>query len=459
MSRPASRGISAFVLIVLGQFFSLIGSSLTGFALAVWVYQTTGSVTGLALISLCSVLPVIVLSPVAGALVDRWDRRWTMIFSDSGAGLATLLLALLLFLDQLQIWHIYALVAFSSACSAFQRPAYAASIPLLVPKEQLGRANGLVQAGQAVGQVISPVLAGSLILAIGLYGIILIDCVSFLFAVLMLLLVRIPRPEASAENNAARQTLRQDMAYGWNYIATRSGLLALVLVSAAANFLVAMVSVLVMPLVLSVGSAAALGTVLSMGGVGMLAGVATMSIWGGPKRRMHGVLGFMLLGGICVMLAGMWPSLVLFAAAAFGFFFGVPISNGCSQAIYQVKVEPGVQGRVFAINSMMAAIVTPLAFLVVGPFADQVFTPLLLDGGPLAGSVGQIIGTGPGRGIGLLFIVAGLLMIALVGLGYLYPRLRLVEDELPDMLADAEPETTDASRNSNARQVIPAEIP
>lgn len=159
------------------------------------------------------------------------------------------------------------------------------------------------------------------------------------------------------------------------------------------------------------------------------------------------------------MLAGVWPSLVLFAIAAFGFFFGVPISNGCSQAIYQVKVEPGVQGRVFATNSMIVMIVTPLAFLVVGPFADKVFTPLLLDDGPLAGSVGQIIGTGPGRGIGLLFIVAGLLMIAVVGVGYLYPRLRLVEDELPDMLADTEPETTDTMPNSQARQVVPAELP
>src|SRR5512145_303715 len=184
------RGMGRFFIIWLGQLASLIGSGLTRFALAIWVYQRTGSITQLALLSFFPELVLIVLSPLAGVLVDRWDRRSAMLLGDAGAGLSTLLIALLLLTDQLAPWHIYVLVTVNSGLSILHWTAYSAALTGLVPKHQFGRANGMIQLGQAVGQLISPVLGGVLIIAIQLQGIIIIDMLTFFIAVGTLLLVR-----------------------------------------------------------------------------------------------------------------------------------------------------------------------------------------------------------------------------------------------------------------------------
>jgi DHA3 family macrolide efflux protein-like MFS transporter len=189
--------------------------------------------------------------------------------------------------------------------------------------------------------------------------------------------------------------------------------------------------VLATPLVLSLADAATLGMVLSTGGVGMLLGSVLMSVWGGPKRRIHGMYAFMLLDGLAILTAGVWPSTVLFAVAAFGFFFALPLDAGCSQAILHAKLQPRLQGRVFATQHMLAGASLPVGFLLAGPLGDW-FEPLLAHGGPLADSVGLVLGEGAGRGIGLLFVILGGLYVLLTALAYLYPRLRLVEIELPD---------------------------
>ncbi len=424
--------MQVFILIWFGQFVSLIGSGLTRFALGVWVYQSSGKVTQFALISLFGMLPGILISPLAGVLVDRWDRRWAMLVADAGAGLSTLLIALLLFADQLQVWHIYLAVAVSSTFSAFQWPAYSATTTLLVPKQHLGRASGIVQMAEAVSRLISPILAGTLVVTIRLQGVIFIDCVTFLFAIVTLMLVRFPRPEITVEDNAGKGSLLHEVTYGWRYITARPGLLGLLIFFAVSNFFIGVVTVLVTPLVLSFASVAVLGTVLSISGSGMLVGGLVMGAWGGPKNRINGVFGFTLLGGLCMVLAGMMPSVPVFFVVSFIYFFGVPIINGCDQAIWQSKVAPAVQGRVFALRRMLAWASLPLAYLIAGPLADQVFEPLLAVGGSLAGSIGQIIGVGRGHGIALLFIVMGMLNMLVTTGGYLYQPLRLLEKQLPD---------------------------
>ncbi len=437
-------GIRTFVLIWFGQLISIIGSGLTSFALGVWAYQTTDSVTSYALIVLSTMLPNILFSPLAGALVDRWDRRGAMILSDTGAGLSTLVIALLFISGRCELWAICLATAASSAFGAFQWPAYSAATALLVPREHYGRANGLVQLGQAMGFIASPMLAGVLVGKIEVQGVILIDFATFLFAVLTLLFVRIPRPPTTAEGRAGRGSLLSEAAYGWAYLAARPGLLSMLILFTLLNFLLGLVMVLFAPMVLSFADADVLGVVTSVGGVGMLAGGVVMGIWGGPKRRINGVLGCLLLEGLAFLIGGLRPSAPLVAVAAFSFFFCFPVGSALSQSIWQSKVAPDVQGRVFATRSMVAMSSIPLAYIVAGPLADRVFEPLLAAGGPLAESIGQIIGVGKGRGIGLLFILMGMLtMLVTVG-GYLYPRLRLVEDELPDVTADEPSVASDA---------------
>jgi DHA3 family macrolide efflux protein-like MFS transporter len=431
----ASPGMRVFIIVWLGQLVSLVGSGLTSFALGLWVYEHTGSVTQFALIGLFTALPNIVLSPLAGALVDRWDRRWAMILSDTGAGLCTLMMAFLFLTNRIEVWQIYLAAGASAAFGTFQWPAYSAAMALIVPKKHLGRANGMVQFGQAAAEILAPALAGVLVLTTRVQGILLIDFVTFFFAVTTLLLIRFPGPETTTAAQARKDSLWREASYGWRFITARRGLLGLLVFFAVVKFLWGMVGALIAPMILSFTSADVLGAIISIAGGGMLAGSLLMSAWGGPKRRIDGVLHFELLSGLCFLLIGLRPSAWPVALGAFGAHLTIAIIYGSNQAIWQSKVPPNVQGRVFATQQMVAKSTTPLAYLTAGPLADKLFEPLLASDGPLAGSIGQITGVGPGRGIGLLFIVMGILKVAVTLGGYLYPRIRLVEDELPDAIA------------------------
>jgi DHA3 family macrolide efflux protein-like MFS transporter len=434
--RTAFQGIGAFALIWLGQLVSLIGSGLTSFALSVWAYQTTESATAYALVVLATMGPNVLLSLVIGPLIDRWDRRWVMVLSDAGSGLSTLVVYLLFVTGQLSLWPVLLATAVSSAFSAFQWPAYAAATTMLVPKKHLGRANGLIQLAEAVGYIASPALAGFLLIKIQIQGVILIDFLTFLFAVIALFLIQIPRPELSSEGGAEKGSWWRELLFGLSYLAKRRGLIGVLSVFAFTNFLLGLVMALFGPMVLSFANADVLGSVTSIGALGMLIGGGLMSLWGGPKRRVYGVLGFLLLQGLAFTLAGLRPSLPLITFAAFSFFFCFPISNASNQAIWQSKVSPDVQGRVFALRSAIVTCAMPIAYAIAGPLADYVFEPLLVVGGPLAGSVGRIVGVGEGRGIGLLFVAAGALaMLVTIG-SFLHPRIRLLEDELPDAVSE-----------------------
>lgn len=436
IARSKPRGMRTFFVIWSGQLVSTLGSGLTSFALGVWIYERTGSTTLFALNMLAFVLPNLLVSPFAGALVDRWDRRRVMILSDTGAGLSTLAIVVLMTLGRLEVWHVILISAWNSAFTTFQWPAYSAATTLLVPKAQLGRAGGMVQIGEAMSQLISPALAGALFVTVGLQGVVLVDFVTYLFAVTTLLLVHVPSPELSQDGLEGRGSIWKEAIYGWRYIAARKGLFGLLMVFAAYNFFSGLFSPLIGPLILDMYSPEVFGYLGSIVGVGMLVGTLLMSAWGGPKRRIHGVLAFLMLGGFFSGLIGLTPYLPLMAAAGFGMMLVMPIIGGSSQAIWQSKVAPDVQGRVFSVRRMIAWSTMPLAYLIAGPLADYVFNPLLEVGGPLSNSLGLLMGVGPGRGTGLLFVVIGFCSL-LVGLGgYLSPRVRNLEDELPDAVPD-----------------------
>lgn len=423
----------AFLTIWFGQLISLVGSGLTSFALGVSVYQDTSSVFYFSLVILSATLPGLVISPLAGALVDRLQRRLILILCDAGGALANLLLVVLLLFNQLALWEICLISVLNSLFMAFRTPAYTASITLLVPKEHLGRASGMVQMAEAVGQILGPLMAGFLLAYAGLRSILWIDLGSFLFAVVTLLLVAIPQPErVTAEKEG--DGFMHAVTYGWRYIASYPGLLGLLLFFAILNFVFGIGLVLLTPLVLRLSNAGVLGSILAIGSAGVLIGSIVMSIWGGPKRRISGVLGFGFLFGVTLIFVGIQPLLGLIGVAVFCMMFCLPMVNGCSQAIWQTKVDPAVQGRVFAIRSMIAWSSTPVAYLLAGLLADNVFEPMFAPNGALAHSVGLVIGTGAGRGIGFLFLLLGLLsLIAALG-WFLSPRMRHLESELPDVV-------------------------
>ena len=425
------KGILAFGLVWFGQVISFIGSGMSSFALGVWIYQKTGSITQFALTSLFIVLPRVVLGPLAGALVDRWDRRYVMMLSDAGGGLSILAIGLLSLAGRLEIWQIYLAIFACRIFDTLRWPAMTAATTQLVPKEHIGRASGMLQIVSAGTVLVSPLIAGTLLSSLGLQGVLLADFATFLFSILTLVLIRIPRPETTTEGRAGRGSLLHEAAYGWTYITARSGLLALLIFLALANFLMEMSVTLFTPMILSFASTAALGRAMSLGGIGYLVGSVIMSVWGCPKHRIHTVLISMLLMGASMTLIGLRPSLPLVMVSIPLCMVFLPITLSANQAIWQNKVAPDVQGRVFAIRQAFILVMPLLAYLVTGPLADNVFEPLLKVGGPLAGSIGQIIGVGVGRGTGLLFITAGLIIVLVSASGYLFPSLRRVENESP----------------------------
>jgi len=177
------KGMKTFFIIWLGQLASMIGSGLIGFALGVWIYQQTGQATPFALTALFGTLPRVLLSPVAGAVSDRWNRKRIMLVADSLSGVVTLVTAILLLTGDMQVWMVYLISFFGAVFASFQAPAYSASIVMLVGKDQLTRANSMVQLGEAIESILTPLLAGALFGLIGMRGIIIIDVVTYFIAI------------------------------------------------------------------------------------------------------------------------------------------------------------------------------------------------------------------------------------------------------------------------------------
>ncbi|MDJ0715616.1 MAG: MFS transporter [Prochloraceae cyanobacterium] len=424
-------GIKAFIVLWLGQLVSLVGSRITNFGLRVVVFQTTTSVTQFALISVCTILPVILLSPFAGVIVDRFDRRRVIIISDFGAFLTTVAIALLLLTGNLEVWHIYLTTAISSAFSAFQWPANIASVSMLVPKKHLPRASGLTQLGKAISQLISPILGAVMLVTVKLEGIILLDLITFIFSIFTLSLVRFPKLKTNISQQLSPALVLKEIGEGCKYIAARLGIFGLIIFLAGINFLVGAVEVLATPLILSFASTTTLGTILSIGGIGMVLGGVLFSIYPQARGYINITFNFTLLVGFCIVAAGLKASVILVSSAIFIVFFSLPFINGSSLLIFQRKVALEMQGRFFAINDTIAKTSLLVAYLITGPLADRIFEPLMDIKGLLANNVGQIIGVGPGRGIGLLFVIMGTLTMLLTIMAYQYPPLRFIEDSSP----------------------------
>jgi len=434
--------VKIFLLLALGQLVSLIGSHMTGFALGLRIYEQEESVTLFALVSFATLMPEIALGAFAGTLVDRWNRRTALIVGNLGAGCGTLLIIFLNTYNELEVIHIIILVAISSSFNSLIFPAFMAATSTLVAKEQLGKANGLVQLGAAVSQIAAPALAGALLVAWQLNGVLFADVMTFSFTVIILLMIKIPDHKTIESSDADSQTLerkhastssmRADLKEGWKYLRDRKGLLWLLGFFSIANFNLGMVIVLFTPLVLSFTDSAQLGLILSISGSGMLVGALVISVWGGAENKINMVLGFLTLQGLLFLATAFQPSFLLYSVGAFMVMFTMPMIVTSNQVIWQRKVAHEIQGRVFGLRTTIGNAFLPLAFLLAGTLADRIFEPFMQSDSTIAQSIGLIIGTGDGRGIVLQMMILGFLTLLLVLAGYFQPKLRFLEKDLPD---------------------------
>ncbi len=433
LQRPT--GMPAFVIVWIGQIVSVLASAMSQFGLTIWMYQQTQSATAMGLMQVFFITPFLLLSPIAGVMVDRYNRKLMMMLSDLAAVTATFGIFLLYATGNLQFWHLYVAAVLNGIGNTFQWPAYSAAISTMVPKEQLGRANGLMSLIEAGPGVLAPTLAGALLPLVGLTGLLFFDFITFFVAIGGLLLVRVPQPSRSAEGAAAEAgNLWQQSIFGFKYILVRPSLLGLQMVFFFCNLFSGIAFTLLAPMILArTGQNSVIfGMVESMLAVGGIVSGVAMSVWGGFKRRVHGVLLGWIITSVGIILLGFGQGLSLWIPAAIIASVVNALINGSNQAIWQSKVAPDLQGRVFSARRLIAWMTSPITPIIAGTLADFVLEPAMRANGSLAGLFGGWVGTGPGAGMGLLIILSGLGSLAIGVGGYFIPVIRNAETLLPD---------------------------
>ena len=400
----------SFIIFWLGQMLSLIGSAMTWFAFTIWAWEVTGKASALATISFFAFLPTVLFSPVAGALVDRWNRKLVMLLSDLATAIGTLTIFMIYTFGELQVWHIYAVSILAGFFTAFQYPAYAAAVTTMLPKEDYTRAEGMLGSARALSGILAPILAAALLGRISLSGIMLIDLATFLFAFGTLLVIHIPQPRQTATGLESKGMFWQEVQFGFRYINKMKSLRALTFLFIIAGVFLAIGATLMAPLVLSEtgDNESALATVLSVGAVGGIVGGVLLSIWGGTKRRIHTVLlggmGACLLG---IVWLGLGKSVIFWAIGSFFFAFFEPFVEGGNIAIWQVKVPADVQGRVFSARHLLVQLPYLLGILAAGYLAEIATMSVIL-------------------------VSAGVLGVLTFAMGYAVQTVRNIESILPD---------------------------
>ena len=432
-----SRGMRPFLIVWSGQFVSTIGTLMTSLALAFWAFDITGRATELGLMIFFTYGPRVLLGPFAGALVDRWKRRTVLITCDLLAGAASVAVLLLFVTGSLQIWHLYVLTFLMSVFGAFQGPGFIASATMMVAKAQYERINGLMTLITNASAIVAPALAGLLLPAIGLRGILILDVATFLFAVGTLLVVKIPEPERSGETGESspiRRILR-DITEGLRFLWDVKVLLGLQLVFSSANLFGTLFGVLMRPMVLlrTADSEIALASVQSMIGIGGAIGALAIAFWGGPKRRkIVFALALFSLAFLLRGLTGLDTSIPWIAALALVQSALLALAGSSVRAVWQAKVPPQMLGRVFSTLGTIAGLLMMVTMLAGGPVADRLFEPLMRTSESAREIFGPFVGLGPGSGMGLLILLGGLVAAAICAGGLLLRSLRRIETTVPD---------------------------
>ncbi len=433
-SSKKPSGMLGFSIVWLGQIISVLASSMSQFALTIYVFEKTESATALGLMQVFFITPFLIISPLAGVMVDRYNRKLMMMVSDLGAGLATVLVLIFQYLGMLEIWHLYLAAAVYGLGNAFQWPAYSAAISTMIPKEQLSRANGMMSLIEAGPGVIAPLLAGALIPLIGITGILLIDVITFLFAIGALFSVYIPQAQQTAEGRQAQGNLWQEAAYGFKYIFARPSLLGLQLTFFMGNLFEGIAFTLLPAMILARtgNNELIFGTVQSAGALAGVAGGVLMSAWSGFKRRVHGVLIGWAISGVGVAIVGLKGGVPIWLIGIVITSLIIPLMNASNQAIWQAKIAPDLQGRVFSARRLIAWLTNPISPILAGALADFVFEPQMQTTTALSRAFDFLVGTGPGAGMSLLIFFCGFLTIFISAFGYLTPVIRNAETLLPD---------------------------
>lgn len=429
------KSLRPFTILLIGQAISLFGSSLTGFALGIWAYREVGSVTIYSMIALANILPIVLLSPLAGAVVDRVSRKKIIVIAQIAAISITGILALLYWYDVLKPWHIIALVALNSVFNAFVLPSVSAIVPLMVPKSSLTRANGMIALAFGLIELTTPAIAGLIFTKIGMQMIFIIDIVTFAVGIFVLLITRIPRLKLSNDDEAEKvekDSLWQSIVEGWVYLKNEPSLLAMIVFySAVASMLVA-IGIMVQPMILGFTDAQHMGVIMSIAASGVLVGSSVMILLKNVEKHMPAILIVTLVVGIGCIFTPMFTAPWVIAFGGFIMMCCFPIFDANNRALFQRKVDPAKLGRIVGLRNFALGLSQSIMLVFSGPLADRFFEPAMQEGGALAPYFSAFYGVGQGRGVAVMISLLGCIMTVMVLIAFFTRRIRCIDELIED---------------------------
>ncbi|MEW9125034.1 MAG: MFS transporter [Thermotaleaceae bacterium] len=403
----SGKSFRKFLLLWSGQLISAIGSGLTSFGLGVYVYQQTGKASAMALVTLLAFMPSLLLSALAGVLADRYDRRLLMVLGDSLSAVGLVFILICMLGGEVQLWQICIGVTISSVFSSLLEPAYKATITDLLTKEQYTKASGFVQVAGSAKYLISPVIAGYLLMVSDTKLLLEIDIFTFFVTVGSTLVVR--SGLASKRWEETKSFIRE-FKEGWGAVSQNRGVLVLVIMTSVMTFFLGFIQTLSMPMILAFSDSSVLGTVETISALGMLVTSVIIGIVPIKRGYVKMLSVSVFFTGIFMAVFGLRENIVLICLSGFLFFAMLPFTNMCLDYLIRTNIENSVQGRTWGLIGVISQLGFVAAYGLSGVLADYVFTPLLLEGGLFAESIGKIMGTGVGRGTGFLIFTAGVLL-------------------------------------------------
>ena len=421
-----------FLIVAIVQIISEIGTILSTFGTGIWVYKQTGVLSQFAMMLLLGVIPTIVMLPFSGAIVDRFDRRIILIASDILSSVCSFSLLLLLCNNSLHIWQIYIFTVIASIATTFRQPAYMAAITQIAPKIYLTQANSVAQFSVAIGGILASICGGVFMESIGFKGLVAIDFATFIISMVTLIFIRFPDTMfARLEEPVLKQ-----LAGGWNFIIKRKSFIVMIIFFIVTNFMLSSFDVILTPLILSFTNPSVLGVINAFSGLGVLIGSIAMLMTGGTEKRAKGMVGFVILTAVSMMITSIRPLPAFAAIALLGVALSSTIVNIHWQSLIQVKVGLELQGRVFAINQMMASALRPVSYITAAIVADRYFEPLMgyrIFNTPFFNA---IVGVGAGRAMRFTVLAAGAILLIWSIMGFKYKPLSEMDDILEDAVPD-----------------------
>lgn len=403
----SGKSFNKFLLLWSGQLVSAIGSGLTSFGLGIYVFQQTGKASAMALVTLLAFMPSILLSSFAGVLADRYDRRLLMVLGDSLSALGLVFILICMLGGEVQLWQICVGVTISSVFSSLLDPAYKATVSDLLSEEQYTKASGLVQLAGSAKFLISPIIAGFLLAVSDIKLLLMIDICTIFVTVLTTFVVR--RGLASKTCEQTKSFIRE-FKEGWYAVSKNRGVLVLVMITSVLTFFLGFIETLSIPMLLAFTNSSVIGTIETIVASGMLVSSVIIGFFSIKKDYVKILSVALFCEGIFMVAFGFRENIILICVSGFFFFAMMPFANTTLDFLVRTNIDNSVQGRAWSLIGIISQLGFIASYALSGVLADYVFTPLLVDGGLLTDSVGKIIGTGTGRGTGLLIIVAGMLL-------------------------------------------------